>query len=226
MDIQRIILQVSALVFAVIIHEVAHGWVAFRLGDPTAKMMGRITLNPIRHLDPVGSVILPLVLALSHSPIMIGWAKPVPVQIRNLRQLPRDSILVSVAGVTANLIGVFVGGLAVRWLVTLPQLGSPAFPWTALHSLTLFLGYFVVINLFLMLLNLTPIPPLDGGRIVADLLPARWSAAYMRLQPAGILIVIALLYIGVLDRLWWLVIGPVLTLALGYEGLLFLNNAF
>ncbi|MBW1990392.1 MAG: site-2 protease family protein, partial [Deltaproteobacteria bacterium] len=163
---KRIILQVAALVMAVTIHEVAHGWTAWRCGDPTARMMGRITANPIKHLDPVGSVILPLLLVLTRSPVLFGWARPVPVQIRNLRKLPRDSILVSVSGVTANFLGAFAAGLVLRGLLTQPELLSGPFPGTALYTLAGFLGYFAVINIFLGVLNLTPVPPLDGGRIV------------------------------------------------------------
>jgi Zn-dependent protease len=186
-------------VFAITVHETAHGWIAFQCGDPTAKLLGRLTLNPIKHIDPVGTIIVPAVLFFLGG-FIFGWAKPVPITWRNLKHPRRDMALVAAAGPLANL------GMAFLW-ITVSKLGidSPHM----LFVYTMQMG--ASINLVLMLLNLLPIPPLDGSRIVASLLSPRLAYRFNQLEVYGFLILALLLASGLLQRL----LGPLL------QGLLF-----
>jgi Zn-dependent protease len=196
---QRIAVWALPLIFAITVHEVAHGWMARRLGDPTAMMLGRLTLNPLKHIDPVGTILVPLLL-LMVSPFIFGWAKPVPVTWQNLKHPKRDMALVAAAGPLANLL------MAVLWVAVL-KLGvmmDGLLPWAAT-----FLRYVgqagVFINLILMVLNLIPIPPLDGGRVLSGVLPGPLSWQLNRLEPVGFIILILLLVTGILGQ----VMGPV-----------------
>lgn len=191
------------LLFAITVHEVAHGWVAKRLGDPTAQRLGRLTLNPVKHIDPVGTVLVPVLLlilgSLSGRPFIFGWAKPVPVTWENLRHPKRDMALVAVAGPLANLL------MAILWAFVIKiSTGLPAgMEWAALPLR--YMGEFgVVINLVLMVLNLLPLPPLDGSRIAASFLPGPLAWQLSRLEPYGFFILLALLATGVL----WLILYP------------------
>lgn len=186
-------------ILAVTVHEVAHGWTANRLGDPTAARLGRLTLNPLKHVDPVGTLLVPLGLKLLGSPFLFGWAKPVPVVWRNLRHLRRDIALVAAAGPLANL------AMLLAWA---QLLASPAarVPFLADMGWT---G--VVFNATIMTLNLIPIPPLDGSRIVTAALPVRAAIAYNRLERVGLLLTAALLMSGFLG---WLM-EPVLVRVFG-----------
>ena len=177
---------VVVLMFSVIVHEVAHGYVALLNGDPTARMLGRITLNPGPHIDPVGTILLPLLLLLSHSGILFGWAKPVPVNPLNYRNYRRGEITVSAAGPLSNL------ALAVAFALLL-RLG--------LGNLGLMtLAYFgVSINIFLALFNLVPIPPLDGSHILSILLPRDLARLYHYLDPVGFVLILLLFYTGILS---------------------------
>ena len=193
--IQKIALGFVPVVFAITVHEVAHGWVASQLGDHTARLMGRLTLNPIKHIDPVGTVILPLLL-LWLGGFIFGWAKPVPVDWRNLRRPRRDMALVAVAGPGANLIMVVLWALFGRYLIAQEAAwGGAVSPWLYM------VGVGITINIALIVLNLLPLPPLDGSRIVAALLPPRQAAQYNRLERWGILILLALLATGILNRI-------------------------
>jgi Zn-dependent protease len=190
---EQLLISLPILIFSVVIHELAHAWVARREGDNTAYMLGRITLNPIPHLDPLGSVLLPGVMALMGGPIL-GWAKPVPVNPRNFRNYKRGDILVSLAGVTANLL------LAVLFTLLLAATlaAARAFPeqvatWGILVSM---FQVGVFINFLLMLFNLLPIPPLDGSHVIVYLLPVRWAMRYRELGRYGMLILFALLFLG------------------------------
>jgi Zn-dependent protease len=193
---EKILLGAVPVIFAITVHEVAHGWVANRLGDPTARMLGRLTLNPLKHIDPVGTVILPAIL-LSFSNFVFGWAKPVPVDWRNLRRPKRDMALVAAAGPTANfamLLGwALVGSLAV-------QSGSA----TIAGPLYFMAAIGILVNAVLMVLNLLPLPPLDGSRVVSALLPPGLDVQYSRLERWGLLILLVLMFSGVLSR----VLGP------------------
>ncbi|MFA5260974.1 MAG: site-2 protease family protein [Candidatus Omnitrophota bacterium] len=182
-----IILIIIVLFVSVIFHEIAHGWAAYLLGDPTAKMAGRLTLNPLRHIDPLGTFIVPAVLKLmGFSPI--GWAKPVPINYSNLRAPKRDMLWVALAGPATNI------GLALLSSAFLRVV--PASFFRDLLSIV------VLLNLLLAVFNLIPVPPLDGSRILMGLLPMRWVRKYAQLEPIGLLIVFACLNLGLLDFLW------------------------
>jgi Zn-dependent protease len=174
---------------SVILHECAHGWVADKLGDPTAKLAGRLTLNPLRHIDLVGTVLLPAFLLVMRAPFIFGWAKPVPVNFTRLNSPKRDIIWVGLAGPLVNIIL----AIGLSQLFRFP-FSSWAYPWIA--------GA-VMINLVLAVFNMLPVPPLDGSRLVMGLLPSRLGLAYSRLEPYGILIVFVLISLGLFDYFIW-----------------------
>jgi Zn-dependent protease len=200
---QKIAIWALPVLFAITVHEVAHGFVASRLGDRTAQMMGRLTLNPLKHIDPVGTVLVPLAMLLLPGGILFGWAKPVPIGYRNLGNPKRDMAIVAAAGPLSNLL-MAVGWalllrLSVELLHTLPLAAQPLFFMAQAG---------IAINLILMILNLVPVPPLDGGRVLTGLLPARQAAALGAIEPYGLMIVVALLLTGVL----WRILQPVIQL--------------
>lgn len=198
---QQIAASILPLLFGITMHEVAHGWAAKLLGDSTAQRLGRLSLNPLKHIDPVGTVLVPLALLIVTGRA-IGWAKPVPVTQENLRHPRRDMALVAVAGPLANLLMAVLWALIAKGATALPEDLS----WAA-QPLE-FMGYAgIVINVVLMVLNLLPIPPLDGGQILMSLLPGRLSWKFGRIEPYAFIIVIALLYFRVLDA----VLAPVAT---------------
>jgi Zn-dependent protease len=191
-------LWVVPVVLAITLHEAAHGYVARMFGDQTAWMLGRVTLNPLKHIDPVGTVLVPGLLYLLHAPFLFGWAKPVPVNFGNLRHPKRDMIWVAGAGPAANFV------MALGWALLLGAT-SPSGPWAS-DGLYKMAGGGVSINLVLLALNLLPVPPLDGGRIAVGVLPGRASMALARLEPYGFFIVLALIAIpGAL----WTILGPI-----------------
>ena len=183
-----IFFQVVILFFSVILHEVAHGYAALKLGDPTAQYAGRLTLNPIKHMDPWGTVVLPLFLILIRSPFLVGWAKPVPVNPRLLRDPKRGMMLVGAAGPLANIALILISALALRNL-----------PFSAPPLLFDLFKFCCAINIILALFNLVPVPPLDGSKVVAGILPPKMREAYVSLERYGIFIIIGLLYLGLLD---------------------------
>lgn len=191
------LMAVGALFVCVIPHEVAHGYVAWRLGDPTAKAAGRLTLNPIKHLDPVGSVLLPLGLLLLRRfagfPIVFGWAKPVPVNPYYFRDTWRGMLYVSVAGPGTNFAMALIAAGLGRALVALGVTNSYVLAFVAL---------IVLLSLVLGLFNLLPVPPLDGSKVLAYFLPVRWRIQLLRLEQFGIFIVLALLLLGVLQAVF------------------------
>src|SRR6516164_3931217 len=192
-SVATIVLWAVPVVFAITLHEAAHGYVARIFGDQTAYMLGRVTLNPLRHIDPIGTVAVPGFLILLSSPFVFGWAKPVPVNFGNLRHPKRDTIWVAGAGPFANF------AMAVAWAILLKTAG----PGGALASdgLSVMAGAGVNVNLMLMALNLLPIPPLDGGRIAVSLLPHSLAAPYSRVEPYGFFVVIVLLATGLLNKM-------------------------
>lgn len=200
--LQRFTVLVIPVLFAITVHEVAHGWIALRLGDPTAKMLGRLTLNPFRHIDPIGTVAVPALLFFMGG-FLFGWAKPVPVTAENLRNPAKGMAVVALAGPLANLL------MSLLWAIVTKLVLVSGF--VSLDSPIRFLAYMgvagVYINVLLCALNLLPIPPLDGGRIVAGLLPGPLSAKYGRLEPYGFLILMILLISGILYQILWPVIG-------------------
>lgn len=185
------------VLFAITLHEAAHGWMANKLGDPTAKALGRISLNPIKHIDPIGTVVLPLAL-LMLSGFVIGWAKPVPVDMRYFKQPLLDMAVVALAGPASNFI------MACGWGLV-GTIGQAMFtPGTELAIYIVEVGSAgITINLILMVLNLLPIPPLDGSRVLAGVLSPRLAASFMKIEPYGIFIVIFLLVTGILGKILW-----------------------
>ncbi len=179
------------LIFAIVFHEVAHGWVARALGDPTASQLNRLSLNPLRHVDPVGTILVPGALKLMGLPVF-GWAKPVPVDFSRLNHPRRDMILVAVAGPGMNLIMAFFGAIALG--LTIKLTGAPE-PLGGAHFIGLNFLNFILINIFLALFNLLPIPPFDGSHIVEGLLPERAAAAYGSLRKYGFLLVIVVIVV-------------------------------
>jgi len=190
--IQLFAVWVLPVLFAITVHEVAHGWVASKLGDKTALMMGRLTLNPIKHIDLIGTIIVPAIL-LFLGGFILGWAKPVPVTWSNLNKPKRDMALVALAGPLANILMALFWGLMTKLGVVLVQNGMGYGVALALMGQA---G--ILINLVLMVLNLIPIPPLDGSRIVSSLIPPRWDAIYSRIEPFGFFILLFLLVLGFL----------------------------
>jgi Zn-dependent protease len=220
----EIVVQLLAFALALSVHESAHGWAAERLGDPTARWLGRITLNPIRHIDPFGTVVFPLMLAVIGAPI-IGWAKPVPFVTRNLRNQRRDPALVAVAGPASNL--VLATGAAVVLLVCkklvpgfagiLGAVASAGAQGAAgvIAPLAYLLLSLAMINLILAVFNMIPIPPLDGSHLVAALLPPRAAYQFAQLERYGMLLLFALLWtgsLGVLLRPFLRFLGWILSL--------------
>jgi Zn-dependent protease len=188
--ITKIAIIAIPLLFAITLHEAAHGWVASKLGDQTAKMLGRVTLNPIKHIDPLGTIIIPLaMLILSNFRFMFGWAKPVPVNWANLHHPRRDMALVAIAGPFANLLMAFIwAGIAKLTLMGQPESG--------LLAVIVQMGFYgILINCLLLVLNLIPVPPLDGSRVVSAVLPPPLARKYDLIEPYGIWIVLAALFL-------------------------------
>ena len=194
LSLETIVLWVVPVVFAITLHEAAHGYVARHFGDPTAEALGRITLNPLRHIDPIGTVLVPAMLYLTAGPqFVFGWAKPVPVNFGNLRHPKRDMLWVAAAGPFANFAMAFLWMLALRLAI-----GDAAVTSEGLARMAQ-IG--VSVNLVLMALNLLPIPPLDGGRIAVSLLPSRAALAWARLEPFGFIIIVVLMFTPLLGAL-------------------------
>jgi len=191
--IQELVVVVPVFLLALTIHEFAHGWVANRLGDPTARLQGRLTLNPLAHLDPIGT----LAIVFIH----FGWAKPVPVDYRYLKRPRRDMMLIAAAGPVSNLI---LGAACAFCYRMIPwAAGGPEWAWLLLPARTM-LRTGVWVNVVLAVFNLLPIPPLDGSRVVSGLLPVRQAISYSRLEPYGFIIILLLFFTGIMDP----VFGP------------------
>ena len=200
--IQTAAVMALPLLFAITVHEAAHGWMARRLGDRTAEMLGRLTLNPIKHIDPIGTVLVPAILLLAGG-FIFGWAKPVPVDPRNLAHPRRDMAAVAAAGPMANLL------MALLWAL-IAKLGlvlTPTMPWVGV-PLLLMGKTGIFLNSILMVLNLLPLPPLDGGRVLVGLLPDRLADKVASIEPYGMFILVGLMITGFLGQL----IGPPITL--------------
>jgi Zn-dependent protease len=198
------------VLFAITLHEAAHGWVASKLGDPTAKRLGRITVNPLKHIDPMGTVVVPLFLAMV-SPFILGWAKPVPVEPRYFKSPLLDMAVVAVAGPVSNFF------MACIWAMFIKLVYLSLDPSQTLTFLAEMGRNGIIINVVLMVLNLLPIPPLDGGRVVAGVLPPALAVPFMQLERFGMLIIIVLLVSGILGKIMW----PVVTHFVKIVGLIF-----
>lgn len=196
---------IPCLVIAIVCHEVAHGWMALALGDTTARDQRRLTLNPVRHVDPVGTLLVPGMLAIVGGPVF-GWAKPVPVRKNRLRNPRFGMMAVAAAGPGTNIVLALIGGIAlgvVAALLTVPPAG--AMVW-----LVEGLNYFILINLFLAFFNLLPIPPFDGSHILEGLLPRSWAAGYEKLRPIGMVFLVLLIaatwafpQFGLIEKVVW-----------------------
>jgi Zn-dependent protease len=192
-DLREAVILFGCLVVAVILHEISHGVVALWCGDDTAKRAGRLTLNPIPHVDPFGSLILPAMGALSGLPIL-GYAKPVPVNPNRMRHPRRDMVLVGLAGPTTNLLLMVIAAFAARQIVQSGNVLGDALDADTSSLVLQIVFFFAVVNLLLGLFNLLPIPPLDGSALVERLLPARWLPTWYRFRPYGILVLFALVF--------------------------------
>ncbi|MBW7900010.1 MAG: site-2 protease family protein [Rhodocyclaceae bacterium] len=199
--IQAIAIAALPVVLAITLHEAAHGYVARRFGDPTAWMAGRITVNPLKHIDPIGTVLVPLlILIVSTGGFLFGWAKPVPVNFGNLRNPKRDMLWVAAAGPGANLV------MALAWAALMKLAWLLPFNYFSLPMARMAeIG--ILINVSLMVLNLLPLPPLDGGRIAVSLLPTRQALAFAQLERWGFPILLVLLFTGILGS----VLRPLMT---------------
>jgi Zn-dependent protease len=205
--IQQIAIWALPLLLAIVFHEVAHGWVANRLGDSTAARMGRLTLNPIAHIDLFGTILIPLLLIISQAPFVFGYAKPVPVNFYNLRNPKRDMIWVALAGPVTNLLLAAGCMLILKMMVLFIARGSPGSGGAIMQffaPIALMAQSGIIINVVLAVFNTLPLPPLDGGRVMVGLLPEPLSSALARVEPLGFVILLVLLMTRTLDR----VIGP------------------
>jgi Zn-dependent protease len=211
---QLISVLIIPVLFAIIVHEVAHGWVAKQLGDPTAERLGRLTLNPFKHIDPIGTVLVPALLVLLRTGFVFGWAKPVPVTWENLRQPKRDMAIVAAAGPAANLLMALGWGLLAKLGESLPA----DVQWLAEPLVFMGLGG-ILANVLLMVFNLLPLPPLDGGRVAVGLLPGPLAWQLSRLEPYGFFILIGLMLLGVLSYIVWPVAELVVRLVVLVTGL-------
>jgi Zn-dependent protease len=202
-SIQTLAISILPLVFAITLHEAAHGYVARHFGDATAWQLGRVSLNPLRHIDPLGTVAIPALMMLAGSGMLFGWAKPVPVNFSRLRDPKRDMLWVAAAGPGANF------AMALGWglMLKLATIAPHTMYSDALREMS---RAGININVILMLLNLVPVPPLDGGRIAVSLLPTRAALQYARVEPFGIFIVLALLFAHVLDVILYPLVGLVM----------------
>jgi Zn-dependent protease len=215
MNVASYIMMGFALLFAITVHEASHGWAANKLGDPTAKSLGRVTLNPIPHIDPIGTILFPIILVVIRSPFLFGWAKPVPVNPLNLKNPRRDNLWISAAGPASNM-SIAVISLIVIVILKLfsPNVvyflranivGTGGFSsgFYPLGVLALILYYFAYINCLLAVFNLIPIPPLDGSGILMGFLSEEAIQKYERIRPFGFLIILALIYFRLLYYLMY-----------------------
>ncbi|HEX9880126.1 MAG TPA: site-2 protease family protein [Candidatus Binatia bacterium] len=197
--VQQLSIWAIPILVAIIFHEVAHGWVAFRLGDPTASRMGRLTLNPIPHIDIFGTIVFPLLLILVRAPFVFGYAKPVPVNFQNLRNPKRDMIWVALAGPGTNLALALVSLLLLRILVGIRLPEERTIASAIIVPFAYMLSASASINIILAVFNAFPIPPLDGGRVLVGLLPEPHASRVARIEPYGFLIILVLLMSRAMD---------------------------
>ena len=208
--VQKFAIWVVPVILGITVHEVAHGWIARKLGDSTAFMLGRLTLNPLKHVDPMGTVLIPGMLLLLQAGFIFGYAKPVPINWKNLKQPKRDMALVAAAGPVANLLMAIGWALLLRLGVVLGDSGF-ALVYMGVAGIS--------INGILMILNLLPLPPLDGGRVLTGLLPGPIAYKFSRIEPYGFFILIGLLVTGVLGAVLWPLISIFISMMVPVSGL-------
>jgi Zn-dependent protease len=216
-DITKLIFMIPALLLAVIVHELGHGIVAYRLGDPTPKLAGRLTFNPIPHIDPFGSILLPLILIIFNSPVLFGWAKPIPINPLNFKKLgyKKGMAITSLSGPSMNFLFAFIFGFLFQlfssegFLSTVASITGTGFIKSVIMPLLIFFQYSVSINIILGIFNLLPIPPLDGWRVITSFLPYHMEQKLQPIEQYGMIILIVLLLIGVLN---YVIIPPYLFL--------------
>ncbi len=200
MNLTGLLVSFGLLMIAMTVHEFAHGWVAYKLGDTTAKYSGRLTLNPLAHIDPIGTLLLPLLLFIStQGRFVFGYAKPVPINYWGLKNPRRDMGLIGLSGPAANLIFAFL--LSIAWKLL------PSYP-----ILKFILEYLITINVILGIFNLIPIPPLDGSRILSAVLPSGLAMRYNMLEPYGFIVLVLLITLGITDIIIWPLIRLVLSI--------------
>lgn len=190
----KILIFAIPILSAITLHEAAHGWVALKLGDPTAQKLGRITANPIKHIDPIGTILIPLVMVIATG-YAFGYAKPVPVDVRNFKHPQKDMALVALAGPASNFFMAIIWAFIMMLAVKVVPAGMFAGALRAMAEVG------VIINVIIMVINLLPMPPLDGGRIVTGILPFKWAVVYVRFERVGMWIVIFLLVSGILGKI-------------------------
>ena len=196
-NIAQIFISFIVLLFSLTVHEMAHAWTADRLGDPTARLLGRVSLNPLVHADPIGTVLFPLIAMTTGAPL-IGWAKPVPVNVRQLRHHRRDYVLVAAAGPASNLVMAVTAGCLLAVLPISPQTLDEA---NVSAPLATFLSQAMRLNVLLAVFNMIPIPPLDGGNVLAGLLPYQLAGVFNQIRPYGFILLYALILTGGFDML-------------------------
>jgi Zn-dependent protease len=193
----QVFIAFAVLLFSLTVHEMAHAWTADRLGDPTARLLGRVSLNPVVHADPIGTVLFPILALMTGAPL-IGWAKPVPVNVRRLKRAERDYVLVAAAGPASNLVLAFMASLVLAVLPVSPQTLDTA---NLSAPIATILSRTMVLNVLLAVFNMIPIPPLDGGNVLAGLLPYRLAAEFNRVRPYGFLLLYVLIFTGGFEKL-------------------------
>ena len=199
---QIILVAIIPVLFAIVLHEIAHGWAAYKLGDKTAYMLGRLSLNPIKHIDPIGTILIPIILYMSVG-FIAGYAKPVPIDWRNFSNPKRDTAIVAVAGPAANLV------MSIAWAILALIVSSLLMGMEVLAQFLLnmaIIGIFV--NILLMVINLIPIPPTDGGRIAVSLLPNNLGLLLSKIEPYGLYILLILMLTGILGK----IVSPIINI--------------
>jgi|SRR5208283_4663858 len=214
---RQILISVIPILIAIILHEVAHGFVAYKLGDPTAKVMGRLTLNPVSHIDPIGTILMPLLLyVFTNGQFVFGYAKPVPINPYNFRNPKRDMAIASIGGPATNIALAVISTLLLKYvLIPLSIIASAAAVAKIFEPLAMMLKASIVINVILATFNMIPIPPLDGGRVLMGLLPTKQASVLGRIEPFGLLIVILFVATGMANY----IVRPVILLILSLIGM-------